>query len=260
VSGTNLTITNNLDVIGNTILTDVSGTNLSLSSNLDVIGNTILTDVSGTNLSLTHRLDVLGNATFVNMFGTNLGITDVLNVTGRTILIDVSGTNLSLSNDIDVSGNATFTNISMSNILNIGGTTFERSGSDFNVQTGSNMTTLSDGGMGWVYPSDMRLKENVSNMHGNLEKLQDMSGYEFNYIDHSETHYGVIAQEVKEVFPHAVHEKESGMLGVNYTELVPVLINCIKELNTNTNKMQKQMDHMAAEIKVLKQNQCRFMH
>ena len=44
-------------------------------------------------------------------------------------------------------------------------------------------------------------------------------------------HFGLIAQELQEVYPNLVYEKDNGYLAVNYTELVPVLMQAIKELN-----------------------------
>ncbi len=44
-------------------------------------------------------------------------------------------------------------------------------------------------------------------------------------------HFGLIAQELQEVYPNLVYEKDNGYLAVNYVELVPVLMQAIKELN-----------------------------
>jgi len=44
------------------------------------------------------------------------------------------------------------------------------------------------------------------------------------------THFGFIAQELREVYPNLVYEDGQGFLGVNYVELIPVLVEAIKEL------------------------------
>ena len=43
-------------------------------------------------------------------------------------------------------------------------------------------------------------------------------------------HYGLIAQELQEIYPDLVIEGQDGYLGVNYVELVPILIRSIQEL------------------------------
>ena len=43
-------------------------------------------------------------------------------------------------------------------------------------------------------------------------------------------HYGLSAQELRELYPELVCEGQDGYLGVNYIELVPVLIRSIQEL------------------------------
>ena len=44
-------------------------------------------------------------------------------------------------------------------------------------------------------------------------------------------HFGFIAQELQEVYPDLVYQKDDGYLAVNYTELIPILVQSIKELN-----------------------------
>lgn len=53
-------------------------------------------------------------------------------------------------------------------------------------------------------------------------------------------HFGLSAQELQEIFPNLVKEGQDGYLGVNYIELVPVLIKCIQE-------MQQEIDELKGE-------------
>ncbi len=57
--------------------------------------------------------------------------------------------------------------------------------------------------------------------------------------------YGVVAQEVKEVFPDLVFEKENGNMAVNYDGFIPVLIEALKE-------QQGQIDSLRAELAIVK--------
>ena len=51
-------------------------------------------------------------------------------------------------------------------------------------------------------------------------------------------HYGLIAQELQELYPDLVYEGQDGYLGINYVELVPVLICAIQELKQELNELK----------------------
>jgi hypothetical protein len=98
-----------------------------------------------------------------------------------------------------------------------------------------------------AYYSDIRLKDNISNIIESQQILQNLRGVYFNqnefaekfgYHDHSKQ-IGVIAQEVQEVVPEAVtiapfdlisDASRSGenYLTVNYFKLIPVIVEVIK--------------------------------
>jgi hypothetical protein len=52
------------------------------------------------------------------------------------------------------------------------------------------------------------------------------------------THFGFIAQELREIYPNLVNEDKQGYLAVNYTELIPVMLDAIKELNAKVDKLE----------------------
>ena len=59
-------------------------------------------------------------------------------------------------------------------------------------------------------------------------------------ISSEELHIGLIAQEVEKVAPDLVKtNEETGLKTVNYTELIPALINAIKELNERIKMLEK---------------------
>lgn len=64
--------------------------------------------------------------------------------------------------------------------------------------------------------SDIRLKENIVAV-GKYEN--GLVKYEFNYIGDDVRYRGVMAQDVMQTFPDAVHEGEDGMLSVDYAML-----------------------------------------
>ena len=53
--------------------------------------------------------------------------------------------------------------------------------------------------------------------------------------------YGVIAQEVQKEFPEMVERQDNGYLAVDYKQLIPVMIEAIKELKyeIDTLKLKK---------------------
>ena len=95
--------------------------------------------------------------------------------------------------------------------------------------------------------SDKRWKTNIKLIESPLEKLQKLSGVEFDWIEDFRAHgnsgndIGVIAQEVELVLPQVVQTRDSGMKAVRYEKLIPLLIETIKE-------QQKQIDELKNKI------------
>ncbi|MEQ9218333.1 MAG: tail fiber domain-containing protein, partial [Cyclobacteriaceae bacterium] len=96
------------------------------------------------------------------------------------------------------------------------------------------------GGTAWVggftITSDRRLKSNISTMRGSLSSVRNMRGVTYNWKEGTSNgerdslmQFGVIAQEIEEVFPELVTTHEGGLKTVNYIGLIPVLLEAIKE-------------------------------
>ena len=87
--------------------------------------------------------------------------------------------------------------------------------------------------------SDIRLKDNIEEIPQVLAKLSLVNGKQYNFISDKgeQLHFGVIAQELQQVFPHLVNENEKGYLSVNYLELIPVLIEALKAQQTTIDKL-----------------------
>ena len=78
-----------------------------------------------------------------------------------------------------------------------------------------------------VVSSDARLKSNIVSLGSTLSRLLLIDGK--SYEMKGKQKIGVLAQDIKEVFPELVTEDDNEMLAVNYQGLVPVLINALKE-------------------------------
>ena len=95
------------------------------------------------------------------------------------------------------------------------------------------------------YSSDQRLKDNKLVIDTALNKVEEISGYEFTWNNNIEdfragkTDYGVIAQELEKVLPHAVDINNRGYKTVNYNSLIPLLIEAVKELSGRVKELEK---------------------
>jgi hypothetical protein len=87
--------------------------------------------------------------------------------------------------------------------------------------------------------SDYRLKEDLKPFNG-LSILKDIKVYDFKWKGVESRNYGVVAHEIAEVIPYAVNGEKDGEMhqSVDYSKLVPVLIQAIQELTEKINKLE----------------------
>ena len=90
--------------------------------------------------------------------------------------------------------------------------------------------------------SDKRLKDNLISISNPLDKIGKIGGYEFDWNDKQDTYtghdVGVVAQEIQEVLPEVVEERDDGYLAVKYEKIVPLLIESIKELKKEIDELK----------------------
>jgi hypothetical protein len=103
---------------------------------------------------------------------------------------------------------------------------------------------LTSGATSWTANSDIRLKNINSHIENAVEKLSTLQTINFSYKDDKfkKQNLGLIAQEVEKIFPELIDKNNDGMLGVRYTELVPVLVKAIQE-------QQLQIEELKLKIK-----------
>ena len=103
-----------------------------------------------------------------------------------------------------------------------------------------------------VHTSDRRLKEKITPLGNSLDKILQLNGYHYYWKDKSVSarrQVGVIAQEVKAVFPDLVLQNpHTGFYSVNYEGLIPPLIESTKELYGLCAMSGKQVDQLAQQI------------
>ncbi|CAG8867018.1 hypothetical protein PS627_02301 [Pseudomonas fluorescens] len=86
--------------------------------------------------------------------------------------------------------------------------------------------------------SDKSLKTEVRPLENSTQQVLQLKGVEFNWKDSGRKDVGFIAQEVKDVYPQVVHEKE-GLLTVDYQKLVAPLVESVRELNGRIEVLEK---------------------
>ncbi|HLP63244.1 tail fiber domain-containing protein [Flavobacterium sp.] len=86
--------------------------------------------------------------------------------------------------------------------------------------------------------SDRNKKENIAPLSNALQTIKQISGYSYDFVINEEERLknekpkkaiGVLAQELLEVVPEAVEVNDSSELFVNYSALIPLLIEANKE-------------------------------
>ncbi len=110
--------------------------------------------------------------------------------------------------------------------------------------------------VGFVQFSDQRLKTNIQDLGDALTIVQALSGKRYEWKDGlveglrgGHKVIGLIAQDVQRVLPEAVYKTEEGYLSVAYDQLIPVLVNAIKE---HVKEYEKNKAETNAELEELK--------
>jgi len=95
--------------------------------------------------------------------------------------------------------------------------------------------------------SDERLKENITLIENPLDKIIQLGGYEFDWIQNEEIHVhhghdiGVIAQEVEKVLPELVTTRDNGYKAVKYEKIVALLIEGIKAQQSKISSLENDI-------------------
>ena len=272
-AGADVDITGEVNAASGAIVGDLSvGDDITLTPTSNIIfSNTGLTGVSQTKLSANNisveHLSVVGSAVLPNnttltasTLGTaNLTVTDTAKFTGS-----VAGDNyLQIGNGSDIvfinAASGTFKSSIIAaddNSYDVGNTTtgaFRSGYFDTSVTVGTTVANTTALVADFVYAkqdlvanfsSDQILKEDILKINTAMDKVDSLSGYEFTWNDligderAGTKDYGVIAQEIENVLPHAVNINSRGYKTVNYNSLIPLLIEAVKELSARVKELE----------------------
>ena len=127
--------------------------------------------------------------------------------------------------NLDIQGNI--------RIRNVGSTA---STNDIRIDALGNLTTSM---------SDIRLKENIGLIPDALDKISKLRGISFTWKSDPEAgiQNGIIAQDVLKVAPELVFERE-GHLGVDYSEMIGLLVEAIKELKVENETLRSRIHNI----------------
>ena len=112
---------------------------------------------------------------------------------------------------------------------------------------------------GYTQVSDVKFKKDITAIESPLNKILNIKGvvYSWKTDEYKErgfsegTHYGVIGQEVEKVLPEVVKESPNGEKSVSYTEIIPVLIEAVKEQQKIIETQQKEMEALKTKVQKL---------
>ena len=215
----------------------------------------------------TGNLKVSGNVTAATFTGDGSGLTGIS--FGGGSAIDCSTIRMSATGDAAANSTTHAFQIGATNSTNVIMDTNElmarNNGSvaemhinpdGSNVTIGNNVTTANlhcRGDVVAYYSSDKKLKKNIIQIDNAIEKISQLSGMTFEWKKSKDKKYynkreaGIIAQDVLKVLPEAVKDRGESGLAVKYEQLIPLLIEGIKE-------QQEQIDDLKQEVKKLKSN------
>lgn len=236
----------------------VYGTGMWIEYNLHVQGIETLVQGGRGRLRVGNAWGYAG--LYADATSTGAGNDLVLGASSATVRIGAegSGQNLRVCGSLSTAGNAAING----SFLTVTGSANEQAyiggdggGADVNVGSfNAGIITLGCWNFGGNFPmnvigakftvfSDRRLKDNIEPIADALQKVRKLRGVSFDWIHSKEKNgrqIGLIAQEVAKVAPEAVSQHSKGMYCMDYSALVSVLIEAVKELDAKVTKLEAE--------------------
>ncbi len=100
---------------------------------------------------------------------------------------------------------------------------------------------------GILASSDKRLKRDILPLGSQFENLMQLRPVKFKWNEKSggntqETQLGFIAQEMEEIYPNIVRSPENSYKSIAYSELIPVMVKSLQELDQMVQDLKKDLN------------------
>jgi hypothetical protein len=209
-----------------TIGTGLSGTSYNGSTGVTIANTGVTSNVAGSGISVSGAT---GAVTI-----TNTGVTSNVAGTGVSVSGATGAVTISIGQAVATSSNVQF------NSLGIGMAASATAG---RIDATNDIVAYSS--------SDRRFKENITPIESPLSKILKIGGYTYDWKEENKIEHGyegndvgVIAQEIEEVLPQLVQTRESGYKAVKYDKLVALLIEGIKEQQTQIEELRNKIEEL----------------
>lgn len=213
----------------------VDHTSVSISTANGVTG--------GGDISSTRTISVVaGTGTVVNTTGVHVNSTYIGTISAN----NTTYVNGKTEGNLNVNNATTFSSTAQNSQFNSIGVGTAATGTIGEIRATSDVTAY--------YSSDISLKEKITKIENALEKLFKINGYKYDWKDDyinsrgGEDGYfirkhdvGVIAQEIEQVLPEIVSEREDGIKAVKYERIVALLIEAVKELSEKVDILENRV-------------------
>lgn len=112
---------------------------------------------------------------------------------------------------------------------------------------------------GYLTVSDAAYKDNISTIENGLEVIKNLRGTTYNLKNETigeiqfdgGKHSGFIAQEIEKDIPHIVFTDDQGYKSVNYTEIIPYLVEGVKEIADQNEVLKRENEELRNMVEAL---------
>jgi hypothetical protein len=233
----NTNITGNANTVNNGIYLTGSYANptwITSLANTKITG--VMTDSQLASTAVTPGSYTYGNFTVDQqgrLTNASSGTTPVTSITGTANQVVVTGTitpTLSLPQSVATTSSVQFGSFGVGTAA---------SGTAGEIRATNNITS---------YYSDDRLKNKLGNIQNALESLKTLNGFYYKANDLAQslgytdrTEVGLSAQEVQKILPEIVVPApiDDKYLTIHYERIIPLLVEAIKELSAEVEKLKK---------------------
>lgn len=85
----------------------------------------------------------------------------------------------------------------------------------------------------------------ASDTAGTIPDIKTISKTEEDF--YKRRHTGFLAQDVQKIYPHLVYENEEGLLGIDYTGMIPILVAALKEQQAEIDALREELETLTGE-------------